>query len=104
MNELPRKIVIDKSGANTAGFKAINTMLKRFGCPIPVEMVRRKCLDNIVEQERRFIKRRIRPMLGFKALTSAESTLAGFETISMIQKGQPTPGISPYQQFVQLAG
>ncbi|RLK07293.1 DDE superfamily endonuclease [Ruegeria conchae] len=33
-NGLPRKIVIDKSGANTAGIKAINKMLKGFGYPI----------------------------------------------------------------------
>jgi putative transposase len=32
-NGLPRKIVIDRSGINTAGINAINTMLKRFGCP-----------------------------------------------------------------------
>lgn len=41
VNGLPRRIVIDKSGANTAGIKAINKMLKSFGCPIPIEMVRR---------------------------------------------------------------
>ena len=35
-NGLPRKIVIDKSGANTAGIKAINKMLKGFGCPVPI--------------------------------------------------------------------
>lgn len=34
VNGLPRKIVIDKSGANTAGINAINRMLRRFGCPI----------------------------------------------------------------------
>ncbi len=67
VNGLPRKIVIDKSGTNTAGIKAINKMLKGFGCPIPIEMVRRKYLNNIVEQDHCFIKRRIRPMLGFKA-------------------------------------
>ncbi|WP_298856207.1 IS6 family transposase, partial [uncultured Ruegeria sp.] len=64
VNGLPRKIVIDKSGANTAGITAINKMLKGFGCPIPIEMVRRKYLNNIIEQDHRFIKRRIRPMLG----------------------------------------
>lgn len=68
---LPRKIVIDKSGANTAGIKAINKMLKGFGCPIPIEMIRRKHLNNIVEQDHRFIKRRTRLMLGFKAFASA---------------------------------
>jgi putative transposase len=51
VNGLPRKIVIDKSGANTAGITAINRMLKRFGCPIAIEMVRIKYLNNIVEQD-----------------------------------------------------
>lgn len=103
-NGLPRKIVIDKSGANTAGIKAINKMLKGFGCPVPIEMVRRKYLNNIIEQDHRFIKRRIRPMLGFKSFDSAASALAGIELVNMIRKGQFAPGLRPFQQFVQLAG
>jgi len=46
VNGLPRKIVIDRSGANTAGINAINRMLKSFGCPIPIEMVRIQNLLN----------------------------------------------------------
>ncbi len=103
INGLPRKIVIDKSGANTAGIKAINKMLKGFGCSIPIEMVRRKFLNNIIEQDHRFIKRRTRPMLGFKSHSSASSTLAGIEVANMIRKGQLTPGICPFQQFAELA-
>ncbi len=83
-NGLPRKIVIDKSGANTAGIKAINKMLKGFGCPIPIEMVRRKYFNNVVEQGHGFIKRRTCPMLGFKSYSSACSTLAGIELVNMI--------------------
>ncbi len=79
VNGLPRKIVIDKSGANTAGIRAINKMLKSFGCPIPIEMVRRKYLNNIIEKDHRFIKRRIRLRLGFKSFASAASVLAGIE-------------------------
>ncbi len=101
---LPRKIVIDKSGANTADIKAINKMLKGFGCPIPIEMVRRKYLNNIIEQDHRFIKRRIRPMQGFKSFDSTASTLAGIELVNIIRKGQFTPGLSPFQQFSQLSG
>ena len=103
-NGLPRKIVIDRSGANTAGINAINRMLKRFGCPVPIEMVRIKYLNNIVEQDHRTIKRRIRPMLGFKSFASAASTLAGIELANMIRKGQFTPGVCPFRQFAQLAG
>lgn len=102
-NGLPRKIVIDKSGANTAGIKAINRMLKGFGCPVPIEMVRRKYLNNIVEQDHRFIKRRIRPMLGFKSFASASATLDGVEVAQMIRKGQFTPGLCPFKQFAKLA-
>ena len=49
VNGLPRKIVIDKSATNTQGLKDINRMLKRFGCPVPIEMVRIKYLNNQVE-------------------------------------------------------
>ncbi|NOC83128.1 IS6 family transposase [Ruegeria sp. HKCCD6428] len=103
INGLPKKIVIDKSGANTTGIKAINKMLKSFGCPIPIEMVRRKYLNIIVEQDHRFIKRRTRPMLGFKAFASASATLAGIEVAHMIRKGQFTPGLCTFQQFAELA-
>ena len=102
-NGLPWKIVIDKSGANTAGIKAINKMLKGFGCPVPIEMVRRKYLNNIIEQDHRFIKRRIRPMLGFQSFDSAASALAGIELVNIIRKGQFTPGLCPLRQFAEIA-
>ncbi|MBM3605858.1 MAG: IS6 family transposase [Alphaproteobacteria bacterium] len=103
VNGLPRKIVIDKSAANTEGIKDINRMLKRFGCPVPIEMVRIKYLNNMVEQDYRFIKRRVMPMLGFKSFMSAASTIAGIELVNMIRKGQFTPELRPFQQFCQLA-
>ena len=102
-NGMPRKIVIDKSGANTAGINAINRMLKRFGCPVPIEMVRIKYLNNVVEQDHRFIKRRTRPMLGFKSFEAAASTLAGIEVANMIRKGQFRGEVCPFQQFAKFA-
>ena len=99
---LPGKIVIDKSGASIAGINAVNKMLKGFGCPIPIEMVRQKFLKNIVEEDHRFIKRRTRPGLGFTAFDSAAATLAGLEVVNMIRKGQLTPGLCPFQQFAEL--
>ena len=99
VNGLPRKIVIDKSAANTQGLKDINRMLKRFGCSIPIEMVRVKYFNNRVEQDHRFIKRRARPMLGFKSFTSAASTIGGIEIVNMIRKGQFRPKLLPFQQF-----
>lgn len=103
VNGLPRKIVIDRSGANTAGINAINCMLRSFGCRIPIEMVRIKYLNNMVEQDHRSIKRRIRPMVGFKSFSSASATLEAIEVANMIHKGQMTPGLCPFAQFAALA-
>ena len=49
---------------------------------------RRRWLNNRVEQDHRRIKRRIRPMLGFKRFTTARRTLAGVEAMAMLAKGQ----------------
>ncbi len=44
-----------------------------------------KYLNNIVD---RFIKKLIKPMLGFKSFHSAKITITGIENIRMIQKRQ----------------
>lgn len=85
-NSIPDKIVIDKSGANAAGIRGVNRILKRFGCPTQISAIRSKYLDNIIEQDHRFIKRRIRPMLGFTSFKSAAATLDGIEVTQMIRK------------------
>ncbi|MDE9480200.1 DDE-type integrase/transposase/recombinase, partial [Xenorhabdus bovienii] len=45
-------------------------------------------LNNLVEQDHRNIKRRIRQMLGFKSFRRAQMLLAGIELIHIIRKGQ----------------
>jgi len=45
-------------------------------------------LKNIVEQDHRAVKRRVRAMQGFRAFHSAWRTLQGIETMNMIRKGQ----------------
>ena len=47
-----------------------------------------KYLNNLIEQDHRFIKRRTRPGLGFFSFDTAQRTLAGYETMNMIRKGQ----------------
>lgn len=103
VNGLPRKIVINKSGADTAGINAINRMLKRFGCSIPIKMIRIKYLNNTVEQDHRTIEKRVRPMLGFKSFASASTTIEGIEVANMIRKGQLAPRLCPFAQFAALA-
>jgi transposase, IS6 family len=49
---------------------------------------RGRWLNNRVERDHRRIKRRTRPMLGFKRFTTARRTLAGVEAMAMLSKGQ----------------
>ena len=45
-------------------------------------------LNNIVEQDHRFIKKITNPMLGFKNFRSACSVISGIETFHMLKKNQ----------------
>lgn len=45
-------------------------------------------MNNIVEQDHRFIKRRVNPGLGFGSFPTAWRTIQGYETMNMIRKGQ----------------
>lgn len=101
-NGLPRACAIDKSGANTAGLKGVNAALAKAGSDRKIRVYRSKYLNNIVEQDHRGIKRRIRPMMGFKSLRSATATLDGIETAHMIRKGQLGSGC-PFAAYASLA-
>ncbi len=103
-NGVPDRIAIDKSGANLAGLQGLNVILKFTGAGRIINIIQSKYLNNIVEQDHRFIKQITRPMLGFKAFHSAAATLAGIETAHMIRKGQlGQTEISPFKQFAALA-
>ena len=47
-----------------------------------------KFLNNIVEQDHRRVKRLVRPGLGFGSFWTARRTLAGYEMMAMVRKGQ----------------
>jgi len=100
-NEEPEKVTIDKSGSNIAALEAMNAGR---GKQIVVRQV--KYLNNIVEQDHRAIKRRTRPMLGFKDFSCARILLSGIELMHMISKGQMKNGgrgQTPAQLFYSLA-
>ncbi len=101
---IPLRIVIGKSGANGAGIKEVNKILQRFGCPTKITTVRSKYLNNMIEQDHRFIKRRTRPMLGFKSFHSASATLEGIEVAQIIRKQQFDMQGDSFTQFAALAG
>jgi transposase-like protein len=101
-NDVPEKITIDKSGANTA---AVQSLIDDSG--LDIELRQSKYLNNIVEQDHRAIKRRTRPMLGFKEFRSAAKIIAGIETMHSIKKGQLAcpegQTLSAAEQFYCLA-
>ena len=104
-NGVPEKVVIDKSGANQAGLLNVNLLLWLLGWWPLIEILQVKYLNNIVEQDHRFIKKITRPMKGFKAFHSASATLQGIEVAHMIRKKQRGPtDLSPFKQFEALDG
>lgn len=76
-------MIIDKSGANTA---AVHGLVDDSG--IAIELCQSKYLNNLVEQDYRTVRRRTRPMLGFKGFRSATKIIAGIETMHMVRKRQ----------------
>ena len=104
-NGFPDKVVIDKSGANLAGLENINCLLIMNGWFWLIDILQVKYLNNIIEQDHRFIKKLTKQMKGFKTFISASATLDGIEVAHMIRKKQL--GISTktaFQQFAGLAG
>jgi putative transposase len=103
-NGVPDRVVIDKCGANLAGLQAVNVMLKFTGKGQTVRILQVKYLNNILEQDHRFIKKITDPMKGFKSVTSAAATIAGIETAHMIRKGRfADKSMSAFQQFAAIA-
>ena len=76
---------VDKNPAYPIAFEAI----KHEGFFRPRSSLRQcKYLNNVIEQDHRFIKRRTRPMLGFKQFTTAWRTVRGIEMMHALRKGQ----------------
>ncbi|WP_163467562.1 IS6 family transposase [Klebsiella michiganensis] len=100
----PEVVTIDKSGANTAALATLNADNPEKEA---INIRQSKYLNNLIEQDHRNIKRRIRQMLGFKSFRRAQTLLAGIELIHMIRKGQyqhlQGDGLSPAEQFYLLA-
>ena len=104
-NGFPDRVVIDKSGANLAGLQNMNCLLILNGWYWLIDILQVKCLNNIIEQDHRLIKKLTRQMKGFRSFNSASATLEGIEVAQMIRKRQfDSSGQSPFQQFAALAG
>jgi len=81
----PRVINVDK---NAAYPKAFNELKAEGRIPQSCELRPVKYLNNLIEQDHRFIKRLTKPGLGFFSLETAWRTIRGFEIMNMMRKGQ----------------
>lgn len=103
-NQEPRVINVDKNAVSSSpeGGKpsvgnwrtrrayppAIDELKKDQSLPETAELRPVKYLNNIVEQDHRFIKRLVNPGMGFGSFNTTRRTLRGYEAMNMIRKGQ----------------
>jgi transposase-like protein len=73
---------------NRAYLPAFRTLKKYNLIDLRAKFRQRRYLNNIIEQDHRFIKKLVKAGLWFKSLPSAEKTLQGYEAMHMIRKGQ----------------
>jgi len=84
-NQEPRVINVDK---NAAYPKAIDELKEKKKLSKRVELQQNKYLNNRVEQDHRFIKRLVKPGMGFGSFNTARRTIKGYEIMNMLRKGQ----------------
>jgi transposase, IS6 family len=82
---LPFSISVDK---NAAYPEAFTTSQAERIVPKDCKLRRVKYLNNVIEQDHRFIKKKVRASQCFKRFHTAERTIEGIEAINMMRKGQ----------------
>ena len=64
-----------------------------------------KYLNNVIEQDHRAIKRRVKASGHFRAFGSAAATLAGYEAMHVLRKGQiaaaPAGDVPAQNRFIE---
>ena len=81
----PRVINVDK---NPAYIGAVRDLKQDKLLPEECRRRPNQYMNNIIEQDHRFIKRKIKPGLGFFSYPTAWRTIQGYEVMHMIRKGQ----------------
>ncbi|PVE22795.1 IS6 family transposase [Microvirga sp. KLBC 81] len=107
----PERIVIDGSQTNREAILSCDTtdrLQDRSRRELkPIRIRQSAYLNNRIEQDHRAIKRRVRPMLGFKSLATARVIVGGIEMVHMMRKGQAkyarNSKLSIAEQFELLA-
>ena len=81
----PRTLTVDKNPAYPCAIERLKEDGELWRCS---RLRQVKFLNNIVEQDHRRVKRLVRPGLGFGGFHTARRTLAGYEVMAMVRKGQ----------------
>jgi len=95
----PRVITVDKNPAYPV---AIQQLKQEKKIPEGIQIRQIKYLNNIVEQDHRFIKKLVRFMLGLKSFRTATYILSGIEAMHMIKKKQVHQGVKSVQNEVEF--
>jgi len=95
----PRVITVDK---NPSYPMAIEELKNEKKMPVGIQIRQVKYLNNIVEQDHRFIKKRVRSMLGLKSFHTASWMISGIEAMHMMKKGQVHQGVKSAQNEVEF--
>ncbi len=95
----PRVITEDKNPAYPVAIQEL-TEEKRMPKGIQIRQVR--YLNNIVEQDHRFIKKRVRSMLGLKSFRTASWMISGIEAMHMMKKEQVHQRVKSAQNEVEF--
>ncbi len=82
---LPFSINVDKHASYPEAFTSSQ---EEKVLPADCKLRRVKYLNNIIEQDHRFIRRRWRAMQCFRSFYTAERTIEGIEALHMLHKGQ----------------
>jgi putative transposase len=86
----PERIVIDGSQTNREAILSCDAesrlQVRSSRQLTPIRIRQSAYLNNRIEQDHRAIKRRVRPMLGFKSVASARVILGGIELIHIMRK------------------
>ncbi len=82
---LPLSVNVDKNAAYPDAFSASQEAKV---LPMDCQLRRVKYLNNVIEQDHRFIKKKVRAPQSFRSFHTAERTLEGIEAMNMIRKGQ----------------
>ncbi len=69
--------------------------------PQSTKLRQHKYLNNVIEQDHRFLQRLIKSGLGFKSFNTARRTIKGYEAMNILRKGQVI-GVSKGDVLAQL--